>query len=156
MSIFWIILGRNNHEFGITDTILLRFSLRFSIKNLKFAMRNAWLLVYRKLSPQMDMSTILLEITKARRSNRKKMTKTIRIQKIMIKRFYKIIIPISKQIYQLTISNSMKIYNLFHVLLLKLCNMKNKALFSLPIDIKEEKKYEVKKIFDNCIYYGKL
>lgn len=70
--------------------------------------------------------------------------------------FYKIIALIGEQVYQLLLPNSMKIHNLFHISLLKPCNMRDKILSSSPINIKEEKKYKVKKTLNNYIYYSKL
>ena len=69
---------------------------------------------------------------------------------------YKVIALIGKQAYRLALPSSMKIHNVFYVLLLKSCDAKGKMPPFSPIDMGEEKEYEVKEILDSCIHYGKL
>lgn len=66
--------------------------------------------------------------------------------------------PIGKQAYKLKLPQIMKIYNVFHVLLLKPCDGAHKGniLSLLFINVENENKYKIKKIFDSKSYYGKL
>ena len=69
---------------------------------------------------------------------------------------YEVIAPIDKQAYRLALLSSMKIHNIFYISLLKPCDTKGKTPLLFPIDMEGEEEYEVKKILNSRIHYGKL
>ena len=71
---------------------------------------------------------------------------------------FKIEEPIGKQTYRLKLPKKMKIHDVFHVSLLEpYTKINNSNVPALPpIVVEREDEYEVKKIFDSQIHWGKL
>lgn len=67
---------------------------------------------------------------------------------------------VKKQVYKLKLYNKQKIYDIFHVLLLKQDITKKRQvdenIIQLKFEIGNNKKYEVKIIWDNAVYAKKL